>query len=346
MYGYLYEHLSKEEILKLHGKHKDLQINDAMYNFFGEEGCCLADLCGDDMEEAEVLIHGIIRGLDHEDDGTEDYFIYSGGMKNLEIRKYFSGKAVKAIRAKTDLSQANFAKKVGLKPRTYQNYEEGQRIPSRLIVNAMKSAAFNRCYCVYSHRRMTLNLNELSELTQQYLEISMKGLFHFYWHVPHTRRVQYGDNGIRMYWVEADDRLLERLDNLFKTIDYFPEDLAACILCAKENDCDEIIFKDLENAMHGDQLSDKQEYIELHERIVELTKDLKKQKNKLRKETYQMIHDYLADEASGDPYKLLKWTEGLKEEEIEERRIKDKVKASAKKVKSTKAEKNNISRIK
>ena len=287
------------------------------------------------MEEAEVLIHGIIRGLDHEDDGTEDYFIYEGGMKNLEIRKYFSGKAVRAIRAKTDLSQANFAKKVGLKPRTYQNYEEGQRIPSKLIVNAMKSAAFNDFYCVQSHRRMELNLNELSELTQQYLEISMKGLFHFYWHVPHTRRVQFGDHGIRMYWVEVDDRLLERLDDRYKTIDYFPEDLTACLLCAKEHDCDEIIFMDREKALHGDQVSDTKEYIALHERIAELTKDLKKQKNKLRKETYQMIHDYLADEASGDPYKLLKWTKGLKEDEIEALRINDKLESSSKNAKES-----------
>lgn len=77
-----------------------------------------------------------------------------GKKSNLEIRKYFSARKVRAIRAQTDLSQAEFAKRAGLKRRTYQNYEEGQRIPSRLIVNAMQTVAVSGIYCIRSHRRL------------------------------------------------------------------------------------------------------------------------------------------------------------------------------------------------
>ena len=328
MFGKLYEHLSSEEIEKLNGKYFNLDVEEAMDYYYGENGHHLAELCGDNMEDAEILIHGIYRGLDGNDYDEEYPFIYSGGQKNLAIRKYFSSRKVKALRAQTDLSQEKFAKKVGLKRRTYQNYEEGQRIPSRLILNAMQSVTNGQIWCIRDHRRLTLNLNLLSETTIQFLEIALKRLYHFYWYIPYTRRVSAGEGTIRMYWVKAEDKWEESFEHKYMTTDYFPEDLAACIKCAQEYNCDEILFEDRDHSIHGDSTSKEQYYINIASRIETIKADLEKEKNKYREHTYQLIKDYLADEASGDPYKMLKWTDGLKEAEIEERRIKDKVEAS------------------
>lgn len=318
----LYGHLNDEEIAKLNGRHKDLKIDDAMYYLFGEEGCRLADLCGDNMEEAEILIHGIYRGLDFGEDGTEDRFIFEGGKSNLEIRKYFSARKVRAIRAQTDLSQADFAKRVGLKRRTYQNYEEGQRIPSRLIVNAMQTAAVSGIYCIRSHSRLTLNLNLLSEKTVQFLEISMMNLYHFHASTPMVRSVSAGKNSIRMYWVQVEDDIKEDLYDLdpHYDTDFYPEDLAACIKVAKEYGCDEIIFEDLDHAIHGDYFKDEKYYVAMVAQIKEVQKELEKEENKNRERTYKLMDEYLADEASGDIERLSKWIETSWERE---RRLKE-----------------------
>ena len=324
----LYEHLNEEDIDKLGDKFKDLTIDEAMYYYFGEEGKCMADLCGDDMEEVEILIHGIARGLDREDFDDEDDFIYQGGMKNLEMRKFFSARKIRAIRAKTDLSQEQFAKKVGLKRRTYQNYEEGQRIPSLLIVKAMKSVLVENIYCICSHRRLELNLNLLSELTQEYLEISMMGLYEFFWDVPSTRRVAQGDRSVRMYWVKADDASKEKAmsNKAYRKTDYYPEDLAACIKVANEYDCDEILFVDWDRSRAKGFREDKEYYLNIVTRINEVKDELLKQPNELRDHTYQLIKEYKADVAEGDPYKMLKWTDGFEYQMMEEKKAKEKAK--------------------
>lgn len=327
MYGeLLYEHLNEADIDRLGDRFKDLSIDEAMYYYFGEEGKCMADLCGDDMEVAEILIHGISRGLDHENFEDEDDFIYQGGMKNLEMRKFFSARKIRAIRAKTDFSQEQFAKKVGLKRRTYQNYEEGQRIPSQLIVNAMKSVLVEKIHCIRSHRRLELNLNLLSELTQEYLEISMMGLYEFFWHVPSTRRVAQGDKSVRMYWVEADDASKENISSnkAYKKTDYYPEDLAACIKVANEFDCDEILFVDWDRSRAKGFREDKEYYLNIVSRINEVKDELLKQPNELREHTYQLIKEYKADVAEGDSYKMLKWTDGLTYQMMEEQKATEK----------------------
>ena len=339
----LYKFLDKEEIKKLNGKFKDLVIEDCIPHVYGEEGHCMEELCGDDMEIAEILICGIIRGLnDNSYEKPIEQFIFGGGMKNLAIRKYFSAIMVKEIRSKTDLSQEKFAKKVGLKPRTYQNYEEGQRIPSRLIVKAMRSAVYEYAGYVRSHRRLSLNLNLLSETSQQFLEITLKRLYHFYWYVPEVRRVSAGDHTIRMYWMKAADKWEEGFGESYMTTDYFPEDIAACIKCALEYDCDEILFEDWDKSIHASSYTPNGEYLKIEARVKEIQAELEKETNKHREHTYKLIKEFQADEATGDTFKMLKWTEGLKDYEIAERRQKAMKEAKEEKEK----QKKNINRIK
>ncbi len=332
MYGTIYDHLKEEEIAKLGGKYQDIRIDDAMYNYFGEEGCCMADLCGDNMVEAQMLIYAISRSLDHFNEDPMDEFIYSGGMKNLEMRKYFSAKRVRAIRERTDLSQDKFAKKVGLKFRTYQNYEEGQRIPSRIIVNAMKAAAIDDLYGINSHRRITLNLNLLSETSIRFLDISMMGMYQFNSNVPITRTVSAGDNSIKMYWVQATDRWEDSFGETYMSTDYYPEDIAACIKTAIEYECDEILFEDSDRALHKRHYMEEPEYQAIVDRIKAIEKELKGKKCEQREENRKLIEEYLADESSGDPKRMEKWKEDyfdkLIREEKEAQEQKDKAKSS------------------
>ncbi len=326
MFGVLYDYLNKEEIAALNGRYKDLDVHDSMYCYFGEEGHCMAEICGDNMKDAEIIMRGICRGIDANDYEPVEYFIMEGGQKNLEMRKYFSARQVKAIRAQTDLSQEKFAKKVGLKPRTYQNYEEGQRIPSRLIVKAMMSAAYQSMWCVKDHRRLCLGLSILSETAVDYLRLMTKNLYHFRWCAPKVRKVT-ADGYIDIYWVKVEEKWEDPYKGeTYLNTDHYPEDLAACIRCAVEYGCDEIIFEDRDNLIHGDYAADDQEYNRLAAHIGEIKAELTKENNKYREDTYQLIKDYHKDEASGDPYKMLKWTEGLDEEEIEEWRAKGRLK--------------------
>jgi DNA-binding transcriptional regulator YiaG len=320
MFGILYDHLNEDEIAALNGRYKDLDVHDSMYCYFGEEGHCMAEICGDNMEDAEIIMRGIYRGIDANDYDPVEYFIVDGGQKNLEMRKYFSARQVKAIRAQTDLSQEKFAKKVGLKPRTYQNYEEGQRIPSRIILNAMMSAVYQSMWCVKDHRRLRLGLNILSETAIEYLKITTKNLYHFRWYAPRVRKVT-ADGCIDIYWVNAEEKWEDSyLSETHLNTDHYPEDLAACIRCAVEYGCDEIIFEDRDNLIHGDYAADDPEYKRIAAHIGEIKTEIAKKKSKYRDDTYHYIKDYLEDEATGDPYKMLKWTEGLDDKEIEKLR--------------------------
>lgn len=312
MYGKIYDYMTEEEKAVLNGRFMDLDVENVFPSFFGEDGACMSDLCGDDIEVAEVLVRATYRGLELD----EDAFIYDGGQKNLQLRKYFSAKKIKALRGQTGLSQERFAKRVEMKTRTYQNYEEGQRIPSRLIVNVLKSAAYGTNRFVRSHRRLSLNLSILSEISVKFLDISMKGLYHFYWYVPTTRKIPGGGHYIDNYWLEARDKWEDSFGKVYKTVDYYPEDIAACILCAKEYGCDEILFEDRDHAIRGDWTADSEDYKIIANRIKEIQKELEQEKNEHREHTYKLIKDYLADEALGDPFVMLKWEKGLREDEI------------------------------
>ncbi len=310
MSNLFYGMLTAEEKELLGGRYKDLELEPLIEHVYGENGRCLSELCGDNMDDARILIHGAIRAIHDYDDGDIGSFLHDGGQKNLEIRKWFSAQEVRSIRAKTNLTQEQFAKEVGLKRRTYQNYEEGQRIPSELIVNAMRTAALEKVSCIRPHRRMTLDLDVLSDTSKRYLDLSMNGMFFLYAHAAHVQMLSFGRGNIGKYLMHVDDSLKDTFSHgYYMTTEYYPEDLAACVKCAKENDCDEIVFEkrdkdrisSLRTVSAGDQM--------IRDRIEELKKDLTNEKNLHRDYVYWLIKEYLADEASGDPEKMRRWNE-------------------------------------
>ena len=154
----------------------------------------------------------------------------------------------------------------------------------------------------------------------KFLDISVKGLYHFYWYVPTARKLPGGGHYIDNYWVEAKDKWEDSFGKIYKTVDYYPEDIAACILCAKEYGCDEIVFEDRDHAIRGDWVANCEDYKKIENRVKEIQKELEQEKNEHRAHTYKLIKDYLADEALGDPFIMLKWNKGLKEDEILRRR--------------------------
>ena len=317
-----YDMLTAEEKEFLGGRYKDLEILPLIEHVYGENGKYLSELCGDNMDVARILIHGAIRSLYDFDDGDIGSFIYGGGQKNLEIRKWFSAREVRSIRAKTNLTQEQFAKEVGLKRRTYQNYEEGQRIPSALIVNAMKTAALKKVSCIRTHRRMTLDLDVLSDTANKYLDLSMTGIFFLYAHSAHVQMLSFGHGNIGKYLMHVEDSLKDTIrSDHYMTTEYYPEDIAACVKCAKENDCDEIVFEKRDKDRISSLRTVSAEDQMILSRIEEIKKDLAKEKNLHRKYVYWLINEYLADEASGDPEKMRRWNElpGFDETERDER---------------------------
>ena len=94
----------------------------------------------------------------------------------------------------------------------------------------------------------------------------------------------------------------------------------------KQIDCDEILFVDWDRSRAKGFREDKEYYLNIVSRIKEVKDELLKQPNELRKHTYQLIKEYKADVAEGDPYKMLKWTDGFEYQMMEEKKAKEKAK--------------------
>ncbi len=68
---------------------------------------------------------------------------------------------------------------------------------------------------------------------------------------------------------------------------------------------------------------DKDYYRSIATRISDIKEGLHKDQNGLREHAYLLIKDYKANVAEGDPYKMLKWTDGLKYNMMEREKSKE-----------------------
>lgn len=290
--------LTEEEKSKLKKKHLDINIQDVVKCLYGKES--LSELCDGNIAYAEIFLAAAGR-VDHYEslEDTIEEFVYNGNKDDEELRKIFSSRRVRAIRKHTSFSQERFAEKAGIKRRTLQNYEEGSRIPSRIIFRALQDAAVEHLDEIVSVRRLELSIAMLSEESRVFLEISRRLVPHFALATPIVNHVEQSELSPEMYFVsvENDNRSFDLLGDEWRT-DRYPADLAACVLCAIEFGCDELKFICYKNSKA---IADTK----ITRRIRSIMDELPE--NEERKEVMRLIREYRDDMESGDPERRKKW---------------------------------------
>ncbi|MBQ3795193.1 MAG: helix-turn-helix transcriptional regulator [Butyrivibrio sp.] len=290
--------LRDDEKSKLKKKYLDINIQDVVKCLYGKES--LSELCNGNFADAEIFLAAAGRA-EHFDDlqGAIEEFVYNGNKDDEELRKKFSSRRVKEIRKHTSFSQERFAEKAGIKRRTLQNYEEGSRIPSRIIVDALKDAAVEHIDEIVSVRRLELDIAMLSEVSRVFLEISRRLVPHFALATPIVNHVEQSALSPEMYFVsvENDNTSFDLLGDSYRT-DRYPADLAACVLCAIEFGCNELKF-----TCH--KVKEPIADTKITRRIRSIMEELPECED--RKEVMKLIREYRDDMASGDPERRKKW---------------------------------------
>lgn len=108
---------------------------------------------------------------------------------------------IKAIRAKTGLSQVKFAAQFGIPTRTLEHWEAGTRVPPEYVVNLLQTAAENA-----EKEKCKMTLMELTNHEAGIIVYGDNSVGVFTWGNYDENRIPIlAPGGIPMAWPEADD---------------------------------------------------------------------------------------------------------------------------------------------